>query len=109
MSKATDERELLVKTKSEGELRIRIPATWKVTFGPLSMKGYSEGNALRIYESDKQQRACFVDVVSFRDLSIPVLRKLTRKERIAKEQRDGKGNSSYEERVEVNEGEWEDA
>ena len=68
-----------VKTRSEGKLRITVPEDWKVTFGPVSPGGkYGGGGelALRFYESDTKQRAIFTDVVSFRDLSIPVQRQL---------------------------------
>lgn len=67
-----------------GKFRMDIPETWKVTFGPVSpgsKGGYaSGGNCLRVYESDTKQRAIFLDVVSFRDLSIPVQRLVVREE-----------------------------
>jgi hypothetical protein len=65
-----------VKTRNE-RLRIRVPADWKVTFGPVSPGSKFGGSgelALRFYESDTKQRAIFTDVISFRDLSIPVQR-----------------------------------
>lgn len=65
--------------KSSGETRIiTIPESWKVTYGPVSPGSkYGDGNVLRVYESKEKQRAIFTNVVSFRDLSIPV-RKLVK-------------------------------
>jgi hypothetical protein len=61
--------------------KVTVPSDWKVTFGPLVVGGNrNRGDrqfkipvALRFYENEKQQRAVFLDVISFRDLSIPVL------------------------------------
>lgn len=68
---------------SDSKLRIEIPEEWKITFGPVSIgaKG-SYGNsplALRVYESDTKQRAIFTNVLSFRDLSIPVKRQMIKR------------------------------
>jgi hypothetical protein len=58
--------------QSHERFRIDVPANWKVTFGPLAPGSkYGGGYALRLYESETKQRAVFVDVTSFRDLSIP--------------------------------------
>lgn len=38
----------------------------------------SEHMTLRIYETKEKQRACFVDVVEFRDDSIPVEERVTK-------------------------------
>lgn len=68
-------------TKSNGdEIQVDIPASWKITFGPAvtgNGKTLADGRrvmpmALRLYETDTQQRAIFTDVISFRDLSIPM-------------------------------------
>lgn len=63
---------------SEGRMRMSIPETWKVTYGPINPAGKSYGtdNALRVYEDagKEKQRAIFTNVISFRDLSIPVQR-----------------------------------
>jgi hypothetical protein len=54
-----------------------VPTSYKVTFGAVvpgaKASGYSGGGwGLRIWEATDKQRAVFTDVVSFRDLSIPV-------------------------------------
>ncbi len=75
-----DERTLLIKQGDGTELQIDIPDTWKVTFGPAARgeSAPSKGHgmkmpmALRLYESEKKQRAVFTDVVSFRDMAIPM-------------------------------------
>lgn len=66
-----DVRTYEIKQGSE-RFRIDIPANFKVTFGPLTPGSkFGSAYALRVYESDTKQRAVFVDVTSFRDLSIP--------------------------------------
>jgi hypothetical protein len=74
-----DLRTMLVETRKE-KFKITIPADWKVTFGkPMQGRGYEDENSreLRIYEAETKQRACFTGVLSFRDLSIPMLRLVT--------------------------------
>lgn len=82
------ERTLLIKKKDDTELQIDIPEEWKVTFGPAAAGiARSEGRvplALRIYETEKLQRAIFTDVESFRDMSIPI-----REKRINTQTKDG--------------------
>ena len=67
----------LIKTSRDGELQIDIPDNWKVTYGPVSPGARNGELALRIYEAETKQRAIFTGVQSFRDLSIPVRRKVT--------------------------------
>ena len=50
-----------------------IPATAKITFGPLTPgKGYDNPTSLRIYTAANNQLAVFVGVREFRDLSLEV-------------------------------------
>ena len=81
-------RTLLIKKKDGVEIQIDIPEEWHVTFGPAAVgMGRGEGKipfALRIYETDKMQRAIFTDVESFRDMSIPI-----REKRINVQEKDG--------------------
>lgn len=75
--KDTETRTLLITKQNGDEIQVDIPVHWKVTFGPAFVNHgpKMEGRipmALRIYESDKMQRAIFTDVVAFRDLSIPM-------------------------------------
>jgi len=58
-------------------IRITIPATYKVTYGPVigaaGKPSYGSGGmAFRVWETDKLQRGLWNDVVSFRDVSISV-------------------------------------
>lgn len=61
---------------TDRRFRISIPEDWKVTFGPLAIAakgaGYGQANpiALRVYESDTKQRGVFINVISFRDMSM---------------------------------------
>ena len=77
-AKSVETRTLLITKRDGEEIQIDIPATYKVTFGPafITSKAYVGGKqvpmALRVYESDKMQLAIFTDVVSFRDLNIPM-------------------------------------
>jgi hypothetical protein len=81
-------RTLLVED-SAGEFKITIPAAWKVTFGAFqnNTNRYGDavvgGPALRIYEAENKQRACFVGVRCFRDMSIPMERAVIRGDAIA--------------------------
>ena len=70
-----------IVTQNAGRFRIEIPESWKVTYGPvIGSKGYEgSGNAFRVWESEKQQRALFSNVVAFRDMSLPMLREAVRK------------------------------
>ena len=84
-------RTLLITRNNGEEIQIDIPEDWKVTFGPaaagISMTDRSGKNmpmALRIYETEKLQRAIFLDVVSFRDMSIPI-----RIKRVDTQEKDG--------------------
>lgn len=65
-----------VSRKNGRDQRITVPASWKVTFGPLNPGSRnSDGNgapALRFYESPNKQRAVITEVLSFRDMSIRV-------------------------------------
>jgi len=73
------ERTILIKRKDGSEIQIDIPEEWKITFGPAVVGTPKiEGKmpwALRIYETEKLQRAIFTDVESFRDMSIPIREK----------------------------------
>jgi bifunctional DNA-binding transcriptional regulator/antitoxin component of YhaV-PrlF toxin-antitoxin module len=57
--------------------RITIPKSWRITFGAITpgMREERSNNpklALRVYETEKKQRAIFTDVLSFMDTSIVV-------------------------------------
>ena len=71
----TEEKTYLVKRRGE-ELKVTVPASWKVTYAPIQPGAHGEP-CLRFYESDKQQRAIFTDVQSFMDTSINVSKLIT--------------------------------
>ena len=69
----------LIYHKDGSETQVDVPETWKVTFGPAAKGNHDSSNgrlqmplALRFYENGEKQRAIFTDVVSFRDMSIPI-------------------------------------
>lgn len=74
------ERVLLIQKSDKGELRATLPKGARVTFGPTipykNKGGYdrTEGYSLRVYADKTQDSllAVFCDVVSFRDVSMPV-------------------------------------
>lgn len=82
MTKEPSIRTYLITHINGQETQVDIPEDWKVTFGP-AVRGNSAGLgsnphgpkiplALRFYENDTKQRAIFTDVISFRDMSIPI-------------------------------------
>jgi hypothetical protein len=89
MTKSTEEKTYILDLRGGGKRRLTVPATWKLTFGPL-IPGNKDGSgrgtlALRFYEGSKEhQRAVFTDVESFRDSSIEVEEQVTRVKRQGK-------------------------
>lgn len=61
---------------TRGKQRVTVPESYKITFGAVvpgsKANGYGGGWGLRIWETADKQRAVFSDVISFRDLSIPI-------------------------------------
>lgn len=55
-------------------VRVDIPSSYKITFGPIAgVKGYEgTGNAFRAWEAETRQRILFTKVASFRDVSLPM-------------------------------------
>jgi hypothetical protein len=72
---------------SHGAVRVDIPESYRVTYGPVIGPGskgggtaaYGTGNAFRAWENENKQRLLLTDVVSFRDLSLPMKRRAVRK------------------------------
>ena len=71
---------------SQGAVRVDIPESYKVTYGPVVGPGtkgatvaYGTGMAFRAWENETRQRLLLTDVVSFRDLSLPMKRRAVRK------------------------------
>lgn len=63
----------------KGEFTLDVPSTWKVTYGKLHAGarmeyGRENGNVLRLYETKEKQRAVFLNVVRFRDMSLQMCR-----------------------------------
>ena len=75
MATATKTRSILIEHSQGGATIVDgIPASAKITFGPVQPggRGYGGDNVLRIYTSASNQLAVFRDVLSFRDLSLAV-------------------------------------
>lgn len=74
-------------------IRVDIPETWKVTYGPIIGAGAQAGdgtsirrgkpsyggNAFRAWEAENKQRLLLTGVTSFRDTSLPMMRRAVRK------------------------------
>src|SRR5258708_6777712 len=82
----------LVREQS-GEFVIEIPAHWRVTFGAISPGGAGRHDlhCMRVYEGEKV-RAVYCDVKGFRDLSIPMARKVQSETRSSEWTQDSTGN-----------------
>jgi hypothetical protein len=82
-------------SQDKGEFVIEIPANWKVTFGAVN-PGSADGmrrdlHCMRVYEGEKV-RAVYCDVRGFRDLSIPMARKVQSETRASTWSQDSTGN-----------------
>lgn len=101
----------LIEYQNGDAEKITIPASWKVTFGPLvpGSKAHESNGAicLRVYESKEKQRAVFTKVQSFRMIGIPVERKIvkTQQETFYRDTPQGKKSVVMSGSVE----EWKDA
>lgn len=70
----------LIKVARAEDFIIEIPAHWKVTFSSVNPTTQSHGgdaHCVRVWEGEKL-RAVYGNIVGFRDLSIPTMRKVTR-------------------------------
>lgn len=107
MAKKEEERKVkyLVLQGNE-EIIIEVPSDWKLTFGYVnpgkSSDGYSrgEGHCLRVWEGTKL-RAVYGNVRGFRDMDIPLARKVKRETGSATWTMDSEGNFEESKKVEV--------
>lgn len=88
----------LIEFENGKRRKVTVPASWKVTFGPAVVGAdkvrtgtrYKMPMAIRFYESKDQQKAIFTDVISFRDLSIPIEEeRITKQDKIGQMEIDG--------------------
>lgn len=102
MARKSDEKIKYLVSDKQGEFIIELPATWKVTFAavnPSNGQSYRDGFCLRVWEGQKL-RAVFNNVQRFRDLSIPLARKVSRETGSSSWTQDSQGN--FEEARTVN-------
>jgi hypothetical protein len=84
--------------QDRGEFVIELPANWQVTFGAVNPGSPPHGrdlHCLRVWEGSgtaKKLRAVFGDVRGFRDLSLPLARKVTKETGSAEWTMDSSGN-----------------
>jgi hypothetical protein len=81
--------------QDRGEFVVELPAFWRVTFGAVNPGSGNVGrhdlHCLRVWEGEKL-RAVFCDVRGFRDLSLPLARKVTKETGSAEWTMDSSGN-----------------
>ena len=109
MSTTAKTREILIEGRDGKRIVGGIPANAKITYGPVQpgKAGYGSDNALRIYTSANNQLAVFLNVISFRDLSLTVkVEKVTKNGESSSEH--GPKGSKSESRSETSVV-WEDA
>lgn len=108
---ATIEKTYIMDLSGGRLRRITVPASWKVTFGPLVPRREDDRHqhktfALRFYEGKDQQRAIFTDVLSFRDESLKVEERITKtKQQVVKKEAPGGAREMV---VEARITEWRD-
>lgn len=98
---------LLVTEKRGEAFVIDIPATWKVTFGAVNpgAPGHHDLHCLRIYEGEKL-RGVYCDVRGFRDLSIPMARRVVSDTRSSEWTNDSMGNFKSSSSRELGDSSW---
>jgi len=76
MSEGDVETRTYEVTTKTGEFRITVPSDTRVTFGPVLGTGgravHDDGNSLRFWRGKDTQLALFLQVVAFRDTSLPL-------------------------------------
>jgi hypothetical protein len=84
----------LVQRGGQPDVQLQIKANWKLTFGAVNPGAPPHGrdlHCLRVWEGEKL-RAVFCDVRGFRDLSIPLARKVEVETGTSTWARDDSGN-----------------
>lgn len=96
-SSAPDEKIKYLVTAQGGDFVIEIPANWKPTFGAVNPAAGNGGrhdlHCMRIWEGDRL-RGVFGNVSGFRDLSMPMARKVQSETRASSWTQDSTGNFS---------------
>jgi hypothetical protein len=91
----------MVNVRGGQDFVIEVPAGWKLTFGYVNPAGSKDaynrgdGHCLRVWEGEKL-RAVYGDVTGFRDLAIPLARKLVKETGSASWSRDSSGAFEHE-------------
>lgn len=91
---------------SDGEFIIEIPSTFRLTFGYVnpakSAEGYArnESHCLRVWEGEKL-RAVYGNVRGFRDMAIPLARKVQKETGSSAWTMDSEGNFESQKKVTV--------
>ncbi|HTE61061.1 MAG TPA: hypothetical protein VK631_11980 [Solirubrobacteraceae bacterium] len=87
----------------QGDFILQVKADWKVTFGavnPGAPTGRGDLHCLRVWEGEKL-RAVFCDIRNFRDLSIPLARKVSKETGQSSWTQDSEGNFARNEERQI--------
>lgn len=90
----------------KGDFVIEVPSSWRLTFGAVNPGGATHGrdmHCVRVWEGQKL-RAVYCDIRGFRDLSIPLARKIEKETGHANWTMDSSGNFESHRRVTVEDG-----
>jgi hypothetical protein len=92
-----------------GDFVIEVPASWRPTFSAVNPgKGAFSGaelHCMRLWEGEKL-RAVYCDVRGFRDLSIPMARKVQSETRAASWTQDSSGNFKGTDERQIEKSTW---
>lgn len=112
MSDVPTTKKYLVLQQS-GEIVIELPAEYKLTFGAVNPGGQMNGrdlHCLRVYDGPNTRtahlRAVYCDVRSFRDLSIPLARKVSRETGSTSWTMDSQGGFDRNESRQIETSDW---
>jgi len=95
----------LIQRGGQPDFQLQVPASWKLTFGavnPASQVSRHDLHCLRVWEGEKL-RAVFCDVRGFRDLSLPLARKVSRETGATTWTRDDMGNFEQSQKRQIEE------
>lgn len=111
---ADDGKRKYLVASAKGDFVLELPAEYKLTFSAVNPGAQMSGrdlHCLRVYDGPNTRtahlRAVFCDVRSFRDLSFPLARKVSRETGSAEWTMDSEGNFDRKEQRRLLDAEWQ--
>lgn len=105
-AKKPEEKVKYLLLGAKGDFVIEVPESWRLTFGAVNPGGPTHGrdmHCVRVW-AGQRLRAVYCDVRGFRDLSIPLARKIEREVGEASWTSDSMGNFDGARKVTVQDG-----